>query len=445
MPVPPPTAAAGAGAGGVVEVSQRGDWLQAVFEGGTVSGRVLGNNLRISDENLSAEQRGKGYDTRMYQALVDEALKRGLNVQSASTVNEDTVRVYESLRRQGYQVQQNPQSFEVPGGSKALATGNDTNVFVITPTSTTPSTNPDVPQGAPGFRNLDTSGRTAGFLNTEILAEARQLIADGFTTFANWSQAMVQRFGAAIREFLAGIWQQIKPMAADALMNYMQRTGAVKMFDRGPEIEGGVARGGNVMLTVAPLRRDSIDEMNMKEVSKRASSAKFLHLQQITNDVAGAYGVKVTSRQPLIGGWTENGVPSLEVPELVEFDTTDLDVAEEMAVVIAASAPELQNGALVWRDDPAGADIKMQFRAKGADQAMTIAKGLNEAGLKGFSYDPQTRKFSLVIIAVSKETLNHVQRYLQNQTAAGNISNGGVYETRSGTAQTWGRTRSSPP
>ena len=70
-----------------------------------------------------------------------------------------------------------------------------------------------------GFTNLDTSGRTAGFLNTEILAEARQLIADGFTTFANWSQAMVTRFGRGIRDFLAGIWQQITSPQTNAAQN----------------------------------------------------------------------------------------------------------------------------------------------------------------------------------------------------------------------------------
>lgn len=70
-----------------------------------------------------------------------------------------------------------------------------------------------------GFTNLDVSGRTAGFLNTEILSEARQLIADGFTTFANWSQAMVTRFGRGIREFLQGIWQQITSPQTNAAQN----------------------------------------------------------------------------------------------------------------------------------------------------------------------------------------------------------------------------------
>jgi len=70
-----------------------------------------------------------------------------------------------------------------------------------------------------GFTNLDTSGRTAGFLNTEILAEGAALIQRGITDFTNWSRAMVQRFGAAIREFLAGIWQQITSPQTNAAQN----------------------------------------------------------------------------------------------------------------------------------------------------------------------------------------------------------------------------------
>ena len=73
--------------------------------------------------------------------------------------------------------------------------------------------------GAQGFKNLDPSGRTAGFLNTEILAEAEQLIREGFTTFANWSKAMVTRFGRGIQEFLAAIWQQITSPQTTAARN----------------------------------------------------------------------------------------------------------------------------------------------------------------------------------------------------------------------------------
>jgi hypothetical protein len=101
----------------------------------------------------------------------------------------------------------------------STATGLDVPQEQANANETGTGSSSDLPQGAQGFKNLDTSGRTAGFLNTEILAEARQLIADGFTTFANWSQAMVTRFGRAIREFLAGIWEQITSPQTNAAQN----------------------------------------------------------------------------------------------------------------------------------------------------------------------------------------------------------------------------------
>lgn len=70
-----------------------------------------------------------------------------------------------------------------------------------------------------GFTNLDTSGRTAGFLNTEILAEATDLLRQGITDFTNWSRAMLTRFGRGIRDYLQGIWAQITSPQTNAAQN----------------------------------------------------------------------------------------------------------------------------------------------------------------------------------------------------------------------------------
>ena len=60
-----------------------------------------------------------------------------------------------------------------------------------------------------GFKKLNTSGKTAGFANGEILSEAADLIRSGITDFANWSRAMLTRFGRGIQDYLSGIWQQV--------------------------------------------------------------------------------------------------------------------------------------------------------------------------------------------------------------------------------------------
>ena len=75
---------------------------------------------------------------------------------------------------------------------------------------TPPSVNPESTGAADRtslFRNLDPSGTTAGYLNTDIINEAVDLIARGFRDFASWSKAMLTRFGQRIGDYLQGVWQ----------------------------------------------------------------------------------------------------------------------------------------------------------------------------------------------------------------------------------------------
>ena len=190
----------------------------------------------------------------------------------------------------------------------------------------------------------------------------------------------------------------------------------------------------SIGMTVAPLRRDSLSELNKKEMQKRASSAKFIHLQQVIDDVANAYGVKIESRQPVIGGWVEGGQISLEVPEAVLFDTDVLEMAQEMAAIVGASAPELQNAVMLWKDDDAGKDTVLEFQAKGADSALAIAKDLNAAGLNGFTYDTKNRKFSLVLAGLPPESVSKVYDFIDHHTKQGGISTRGGTQTRAGVA-----------
>lgn len=60
----------------------------------------------------------------------------------------------------------------------------------------------------------------AGFVNAEVLAEARALVLDGITDLARWTRAMVARFGQKIRAFLNDIWDQVKgSLPTDAAKN----------------------------------------------------------------------------------------------------------------------------------------------------------------------------------------------------------------------------------
>lgn len=191
----------------------------------------------------------------------------------------------------------------------------------------------------------------------------------------------------------------------------------------------------SIGITVAPLRKDSLSELSAKEMQKRAASAKYIHLQQIATDVATAYGVKILSRQPVIGGWVEGGYMSLEVPEAMIADTDDIEIAEEMGAIIGASAPELQNAVLLWRDDINGKDTILKFKAKGTSAAMAVAQDLNAAGLNGFSYDTKTREFSLVLVGLERDAVDKVYEYLDDQSKTGNISSGRGVEARAGSAK----------
>lgn len=137
-------------------------------------------------------------------------------------------------------------------------------------------------QLAGGFTNLDVSGRTAGFLNTEILSEARQLIADGFTTFANWSQAMVTRFGRGIREFLQGIWQQITSPQTNAARNVrlgMPQGNAPVSIGAGGFVGGGQAsnipEGQDVTRSrfASPDEAENLYDIQATETMRAESSA----------------------------------------------------------------------------------------------------------------------------------------------------------------------------
>jgi hypothetical protein len=293
--------------------------------------------------------------------------------------------------------------------------------------------------GIPGIRYLDGGSRSVNATDDRLLELAEK---------NNGNKE------AAVDEFMRSVYDTPKAkekMRSDLLRNFPERTSNYVVFDEnlikiteenGNRIPASQALAApatgatnySIGMTVAPLRRDSLSELNKKEMQKRASSAKFIHLQQVIDDVANAYGVKIESRQPVIGGWVESGQISLEVPEAILFDTDDLEMAQEMAAIVGASAPELQNAVMLWKDDDAGKDTVLEFQAKGADSALAVAKDLNAAGLNGFTYDTKSRKFSLVLAGLPTEAITKVYDYINDQSATGNISTRGGTQARAGVA-----------
>jgi hypothetical protein len=112
---------------------------------------------------------------------------------------------------------------------------------------------------------------------------------------------------------------------------------------------------------------------------------------------------------------------SLEVPNVIEIDTDDADIAEEIAALIGASAPELQNAAMILKYDENGEDDVVTFLAKNGAAAQRIADAFIQSGQKGFSYDPGTRKFTIVLKGVTDQGILDVALFIEEQRDSGNI------------------------
>lgn len=81
-------------------------------EAGIPSGQLTvtekATTLEVAGARVVPEQRGKGLGTDLYKAAVDYAEKRGKTLVSAPIVSEDAARVYDSLAKQGYKIEKNP-------------------------------------------------------------------------------------------------------------------------------------------------------------------------------------------------------------------------------------------------------------------------------------------------------------------------------------------------
>lgn len=214
---------------------------------------------------------------------------------------------------------------------------------------------------------------------------------------------------------------------------------------------GALPTAFSIRATVAPTRVDELAKLTAGERKKRTDSAKFKHLQQIVDDVAEALNVKITARWPTVGGWSEqiekdpetgeivSGGLSLEVPEVIEFDTEDWDLAMDAAVLLGATAPDLQNGVFLWEDNPNGQSDMYSFQAKSADAAKEVAMYMHKSGQKGFSYDIATRTFSIAVKDPELENLDLLYEYIEEQTSIGNIAGGKAAAGAGGREEARGR------
>lgn len=78
--------------------------INVTSDAGYVTSDVRNDGVHITNTEVKMESRGQGEGVRLYQALVDDALDRGLTVYSDATVQPEAARIYEALKRRGYDV-----------------------------------------------------------------------------------------------------------------------------------------------------------------------------------------------------------------------------------------------------------------------------------------------------------------------------------------------------
>ena len=87
-----------------VTVNNDGQRIDATSDAGQVVADIREDGVHILTSEVKMESRGQGEGVRLYQALVDDALDRGLTVYSDATVQPEAARMYEALKRRGYDV-----------------------------------------------------------------------------------------------------------------------------------------------------------------------------------------------------------------------------------------------------------------------------------------------------------------------------------------------------
>lgn len=209
-----------------------------------------------------------------------------------------------------------------------------------------------------------------------------------------------------------------------------------------PESEQEFDDSFQIEIAVSPTATDSLSNLSKTEQNKRSKSAKFLHLQAVINDVAQAYGVNITARAATIAGYNTDGNPTIGVPEVITIDTDDMALAKEIASMIAMSAPQLQQNAYLTQPDPEGESAVYSIKLRSVSGAMDViasmeriafdtdADGefvLDDEGnriplIQGFTFDNQTRIFSITLLQPNSQLEDALNDYIQENIDAGRIS-----------------------
>lgn len=120
---------------GAAFVEQKGDAdflvKSTADPGDMVSLTVRPDAVQVGMSTVGPKNRGQGVGTALYEKALEFATERGLPLRSDFSVSAPAVRVYEALRRRGYQVVENPDTMNLAGGAKSAPGGQS--VYEVRP------------------------------------------------------------------------------------------------------------------------------------------------------------------------------------------------------------------------------------------------------------------------------------------------------------------------
>ncbi len=162
-----------------ITVISEGDNVTSLYKGetvgearGFVTATEQGDVTKISVSSLAKDARGKGIGIKLHQAVIDHTLAKGQTIQSSDTLTPDAVRVWEGLKRRGYDVVENVKVTTTKKGGKVSKIGES--VFTIKSSMTF--------QEASVILSLGLNKIETGDLATVVNAYNRSLTEEGSNT-----------------------------------------------------------------------------------------------------------------------------------------------------------------------------------------------------------------------------------------------------------------------
>ena len=301
------------------------------------------HTLQIGHSRVKAEHRGKGLGVRLYTRLFNLAKERGLNLISDDTISAEGAKVYESLKRRGFKIEQNPKAKKFPGEQGFYTLGDDP-VFTFLKwvlEKWDESQHPRQPAGDARGGEFAPKGSTGQGESVEVRQARAQAL--GFDTDTTWYHGTFNDFEAFSTEFAntdaywgPGLYFSNEP--EDVRMNYTNLDSPdwrTKIEARAEELQNkaGWSQSGDKLAEPVLAHEDAMEQAHQE-------------LRDHDGLVLQTY-LRMKNPMDLVNGideewsldWPEDGEPTGKVMEFIEA----LRVAGDNAQLSAESLSDLDN------------------------------------------------------------------------------------------------------